>query len=108
MRLSCLDPYVRVTRRLADSVVQLYRVAPIRHVAEFFGLDWMTVKALDFAGLQRRLGPSELDGPEVIGLGEFAIQKDHRYATLIIEPTRKRVSWSSNFGHPDKASHVSV
>ena len=26
-------------------------------------------------------------------MDEFAIQKGHRYATVIIEPTRKRVLW---------------
>jgi transposase len=36
-------------------------------VAQFFGLDWKTVKALDFASLQRELGPVDLDGLEVIG-----------------------------------------
>jgi len=32
-------------------VVQLCRVASIRHVASFIGLDWKTVKELDCAGL---------------------------------------------------------
>lgn len=92
-RLSWLEPYARVTRRLSDSVAKLCKVASIRHVAEFFGLDWKTVKALDFASLQRELGPVDLDGLEVIGMDEFAIQKGHRYATVIVEPTRKRVLW---------------
>ncbi len=35
----------------------------------------------------------DLDGIEVIGMDEFTIQKDHRYATVIVEPTRKRVLW---------------
>ena len=92
-RLSWLEPYARVTRRLGESVAQLCRVASIRHVASFFGLDWKTVKDLDFASLQRQLGPVDLDGLEVIGMDEFAIQKGHRYATVIVEPTRKRVLW---------------
>ena len=92
-RLSWLDPYARVTRRLGDSVAKLCKVASVRHVAEFFGLDWKTVKALDLASLQRELGPVDLDGLEVIGMDEFAIQKGHRYATVIVEPTRKRVLW---------------
>jgi len=92
-RLPWLEPYARVTRRLGDSVAKLCRVASIRHVAQFFGLDWKTVKALDFASLQRELGPVDLDGLQVIGMDEFAIQKGHRYATVIVEPTRKRVLW---------------
>lgn len=92
-RLNWLEPYARVTRRLGESVAQLCGVASIRHVAGFFGLDWKTVKELDFASMERRLGPVELDGLQVIGMDEFAIQKGHRYATVIVEPTRKRVLW---------------
>lgn len=92
-RLHWLAPYARVTQRLGESVAQLCRVASIRHVAQYFGLDWKTVKDLDFASMQRTLGPVDLDGLEVIGMDEFAIQKGHRYATVIVEPTRKRVLW---------------
>jgi transposase len=91
--LDWLDPYARVTRRLGESVAQLCRVTSVRHVAAFFGLDWKTVKELDFAAMERRLGPIDLDGLEVIGMDEFAIQKGHRYATVIVEPVRKRVLW---------------
>lgn len=95
-RIECLrwlEPYARVTRRLAESVSRLCKVASIRHVARFFGLDWKTVKAIDRAGLERELGPIDLDGIDVIAMDEFAIQKGHRYATVVVEPTRKRVLW---------------
>ena len=92
-RLSWLEPYARVTRRMADSVARLCQVASILHVARFFDLHWSTVKDLDRAYLERTLGPVDLDGLEVIGLDEFAIQKGHRYATVVVEPTRKRVLW---------------
>lgn len=92
-RLSWLQPYARLTMRLSESVAQLCRVASVRHVADFFALDWKTVKAVDCADLQRRLGPIDLEGLEVIGMDEFAIHKGHRYATVIVEPMRKRVLW---------------
>ena len=92
-RLTWLDPYARVTRRLGESVARLCKVAAILHVARFYGLNWKTVKELDRASLERTLRPVELTGIEVIGLDEFAIQKGHRYATVIVEPTRKRVLW---------------
>jgi transposase len=92
-RLLWLEPYARVTQRLAESVGRLCEVMAIRHVARFFGLDWKTVKRIDRARLERALGPVDLDGIEVIALDEFAIQKGHRYATVIVEPTRKRVLW---------------
>ena len=92
-RLSWLEAYARVTRRLAESVAQLCNVMAIRHVARYFELDWKTVKAIDRNRLERELGAVDLDGLEVIALDEFAIQKGHRYATVIVEPTRKRVLW---------------
>ena len=88
-----LAPSARLTRRLAESVACLCRVASILHVACFYGLDWKTVKAIDNASLQRELGPVDLDGVQVIAMDEFAIQKGHRYATVIVEPLRKRVLW---------------
>jgi transposase len=92
-QLPWLAPYARVTQRMAESVGRLCQVMAIRHVARYFGLDWKTVKDLDRARLERSLGPVDLDGIEVIALDEFAIQKGHRYATVIVEPTRKRVLW---------------
>jgi transposase len=92
-RLSWLAPYARVTQRLAESVGRLCQVMAIRHVARFFGLDWKTVKDLDRQRLERTLRPVDLDGLEIIALDEIAIQKGHRYATVIVELTRKRVLW---------------
>jgi transposase len=92
-RLAWLDRYSRVTRRLADSVVRLCAVLPIKHVAAFFSLGWDAVKELDHAALEQRLGPPQLDGLEVIAMDEFAIQKGHRYATVVVEPRLRRVLW---------------
>jgi len=92
-RLSWLAPYARVTERLARSVARLCKVASILHVARYFDLGWKTVKEIDRSSLERELGPLDLDGVSVIALDEFAIQKGHRYATVIVEPTRKRVLW---------------
>jgi transposase len=78
---------------LAESVARLCQVLAIKHVAEYFGLHWGTVKAIDKAYLQETLGPVDLSDLEVIAMDEFAIQKGHRYATVIIEPTMKRVLW---------------
>lgn len=92
-QLSWLEPYARVTRRLAGSVARLCKVASILHVAEFYGLAWSTVKLIDCRHLERELGPVNLAGVETIAMDEFAIQKGHRYATVVVEPMNKRVLW---------------
>jgi transposase len=91
--LGWLAPYARVTRRLAENVARLCAVLPIKHVAAFFGLGWETVKAIDAAHLSATLGPIDLADVRIIAMDEFAIQKGHRYATVVVEPLRKRVLW---------------
>jgi transposase len=92
-RLSWLAGYARVTTRLAASVSRLCKLMSIRHVAAFYELAWSTVKRIDHRALEAELGPIDLAGVAIIGLDEFAIQKGHRYATVIVEPSRKRVLW---------------
>lgn len=91
--LEWLERYARVTRHLAESVAKLCAVLPIRHAAQFFGLGWDTVKAIDLAHLETTLGPVDLSDLETTVMDEFAIQKGQRYATVVIEPTSKRVLW---------------
>lgn len=92
-RLEWLEPYARVTSRLALSVARMCKVTSVRHVAAYYGLDWDTVKQIDCRHLERELGAVDLRGVTAIGMDEFAIQKGHRYATVIVEPSRKRVLW---------------
>lgn len=92
-RLDWLEPYARVTSRLARSVARLCKVMSLRHVARYYGLAWTTVKLIDFRHLERELGRVDLAGVSVIAMDEFAIQKGHRYATVVVEPSRKRVLW---------------
>jgi transposase len=92
-RLSWLEPYARVTSRLAGSVARLCKVMSLQHVARYYGLAWTTVKLIDWRHLERELGAVDLAGVSVIAMDEFAIQKGHRYATVVVEPYRKRGLW---------------
>lgn len=93
MRVRWLEPHQRVTRRLAEAVGRLCMVLPVKQVADFYGLHWHTVKTVDKRALSRRLEPVDFDGVEVLGMDEFALHKGHRYATVVVEPSRRRVLW---------------
>lgn len=91
-----LDTHQRMTRRLAEKIARLAMVLPIAHVAHWFGCHWTTVKQIHQRALEQQLGPitrESLADVRVLAIDEFAIQKGHRYATLIVEPTTKRVLW---------------
>jgi len=88
-----LDRYQRMTKRFAKSVARLAQVLPVKQVAELLGLSWDTVKAIDRAALEARLGPVELSGVRQLAIDEFAIQKGHRYATTIVDPVTTKVLW---------------
>jgi transposase len=90
-----LDRYQRMTRRLADKIAGLAQVLPITQVAAHFRVGWDTVKQIDQRALLRRLGPMEdgLDDVRVISIDEFAIERGHQYATVVLDPTRKKVLW---------------
>lgn len=92
-RLSWLEPYARVTNRLAENVARLCRDATVQAAAEFYGLGWDAAKAIDKAYLERTLGEPDLSRLSVLALDEFAIKKGQRYATIFVEPTRKQVLW---------------
>jgi len=91
-----LDRYQRMTTRLADAIARLAQVLPIAQVAGWFHVGWDTVKQIDYRALRQRVGPvdaTSLAEVRVIAIDEFAIQRGHRYATVIADPYRKRVLW---------------
>lgn len=78
---------------MAESVARLCPVPPVEHMADFLGLSWSPVKAIDKRQLEERLGPVDLSDLRVIARNEVAIRKGRRYATVVVEPYVTRVLW---------------
>jgi transposase len=91
-----LDKHQRMTTRLADKIARLAMILPLDHVATWFGVHWTTVRLIHGRALSAQLGPvtrASLRGVRYLAIDEFAIQKGHRYATVIVDPETKRVLW---------------
>ncbi len=92
-KVAWLEPYARVTKRLAQCIAQLCDVLPVRQAAEFYDVAWHTAKRIHKHYLMATLGTPDLSNVTEIGMDEFALHKGHRYATVIVEPQTRRVLW---------------
>jgi transposase len=90
-----LDRYQRMTKRLAALIAEFARVLPLKQVAAIFGVSWDTVKQIDQRAMAARLGPIDAHWNAVryLTIDEFAIERGHRYATVVVDPEAKRVLW---------------
>lgn len=91
-----LDKHQRMTTRLAEKIARLAMVLPLKHVAAWFGIHWTTVKLLHQRALEAQLGPvtpESLAGVRLLAVDEFALEKGHRYATVVVDAATKRVLW---------------
>jgi len=83
--LGFLDPYLRVTRRLAAYIHQLCRWMTVRDVARHLGLDWKTVKTVDKLFLEARYGQPDYEGVRLLAVDEISLRKGHRYLTVVLD-----------------------
>lgn len=92
-RLDWLSRYARCTTRFAQSIARLCEVMTHKHIAREFQIHRNTVKEIDKRHLKNKFEPFDLDGITLLAMDEFAIQKGHRYATVVVDPSCKRVLW---------------
>lgn len=88
-----LDRYSRMTKRLAEAVIQACQRLPTLHVAELFGLHWDSVRLLERRALQAALEKLPKARPRRLVMDEFALFKGHRYASVVLDADTRRVLW---------------
>jgi transposase len=66
-------------------VVDLCRIAPIKHVAMLLGVSWTLVKEIFKGHLRRRLRTRSLKTVRLIAIDEFSIRKGHQYMTVALD-----------------------
>lgn len=91
--LDFVEPFARVTKRLARMIAELCRVLSVTEVARHFGLDWKLVKRCDRAALDAEFGGTDTHGLRMLAVDEIAIKKGHRYMTVVLDYETGRVVW---------------
>jgi len=66
-------------------IVDLCRIAPIKHVAMLLGVSWTSVKEIFKSHLRRRLKTRSLKSVRLIAIDEFSIRKGHQYMTVVLD-----------------------
>jgi transposase len=74
--------YVKAFERL---VVDLCRIATIKHVADFLGVGWDLVKEIFKNHLRKRDKRRRFAQVRYLAIDEFAVRKGHRYMTLVMD-----------------------
>ena len=91
--LEFVDPYFRVTVRLARYIVNLCSMMTVKEVANHLGLDWKTVKEIEHAYLKEAFSHTDYKGLNIIAIDEIALKKRHKYLTVIIDWETGRIVW---------------
>ena len=91
--LEMVEPWQRVTRRLARFVHELCKVLSVADVARHLELDWKTVRAIDKTFLEEAYGQTDYQGLRLLAVDEIALKKGHSYMTVVIDYETGRVVW---------------
>lgn len=92
-RLNFVQPYSRVTWRLARYIYDLCQHLSLKQVAEHFDLDWKTVKEIDKYFLGIEFGRTDYSNLRILAIDEVALRKGHSYLTVILDWEIGRVVW---------------
>jgi len=91
--LEIVEPDMRITRRLANYILELCKYMTIKEVAEHLELDWKTIKKIHKDYLLERYSEEDIGYPKLLAVDEISLKKRHCYLTVIINWETGRVLW---------------
>lgn len=91
--LGLAEPYARVTKRLAQYILDLCHSLTIKEIAEHLELDWKTIKDIHKSFLKERFSPPDIGSPKLLAVDEISLKKRHKYLTVVIDWESGRVLW---------------
>lgn len=91
--LGLVKPDWRITRRLANYILELCKYMTIKEIAKHLELDWKTVKNIHKDYLLKRFSEEDIGYPRLLAVDEIAVKKRHRYLTVVINWENGRVLW---------------
>ncbi len=91
--LGLMAPCKRVTKRLANYILELCKYMTITEVARYLRVDWKTVKDIHKKHLQGKFSHEDIGSPRLLAIDEISLKKRHHYLTLIINWETGRVLW---------------
>ena len=89
--LGLADPASRITKRLANYILDLCRFMTIKEIAKHLSLDWKTVKNIHKRYLQGRFSHEDVGCPRLLAIDEISLKKRHQYLTVVINWETGRV-----------------
>jgi len=91
VHISFAKEHKRYTRFLAAHVLDLLLSATVHDVAEHLGMSWDTVREIEKDRLQKDFAKPPLKDVTHIAIDEIAVQKGHKYLTVVMDLKSGRV-----------------
>jgi transposase len=94
-KIKFADPMRTYTNALKRYVIDLSTMMTIQDVARTVGLSWDIIKSIQKQDLKKKYGKPNLKDLKMIAIDEIAIQKGHKYMTIVLDLSTGAIVYAS-------------